>query len=502
MSIPDKNAWLKNKFINSTSDDKKILFNLLTSKDLQCLLSTTCTILKQNNEGYENTCYAYMLQQYVKDVCESCELVKEFVRVWNEKLPACDMTLFSRSRVESIFFAHISNENDYINVVIQRAKLIIDKETEVILSGVQKGVYIMQILMAPETIKRININFSYTKFIALVWDFVDDIGYKFMIIRYIIQYINNLKLEQIMLLVEMLPGRVIYTDSSEHYILHTKIFFLRLVLDNHKKGIDKNALQRYCELLEPEESDQLTNSELKILRQHNCLIIPTRHKNVRKVKTTVRTTDELIDMLDETVHVLPDEIIFEMMQENIHLVAPNCVRYLHSDDYKQKFLLCIKNSIQSHADLISVLNEIKDWVSEQVVLQVLIACAPHVKKDCLDYLTKTSNAKVVLDILENNDEPWYYHRSNITLSAKKGCKLMLQVMKERRVKSGDDIDNDNNNNNNNKCVVCLDNKKIICLEECGHVCWCATCILHVLNTYPLLCPLCRQLSKNFVMVYL
>jgi hypothetical protein len=53
----------------------------------------------------------------------------------------------------------------------------------------------------------------------------------------------------------------------------------------------------------------------------------------------------------------------------------------------------------------------------------------------------------------------------------------------------------------NECCVCMDNIKTHAFVPCGHMCICEECLWELeLKTYPLKCPLCRQISEKTLKV--
>ena len=52
------------------------------------------------------------------------------------------------------------------------------------------------------------------------------------------------------------------------------------------------------------------------------------------------------------------------------------------------------------------------------------------------------------------------------------------------------------------CVVCLDEKKEICLVPCGHVCVCSFCANTLFSQAERLCPVCRHVIEAKCKVYL
>ena len=52
------------------------------------------------------------------------------------------------------------------------------------------------------------------------------------------------------------------------------------------------------------------------------------------------------------------------------------------------------------------------------------------------------------------------------------------------------------------CVVCLSEKKEICLVPCGHVCVCSFCAEALFSQTERLCPICRCVIEAKCKVYL
>lgn len=152
----------------------------------------------------------------------------------------------------------------------------------------------------------------------------------------------------------------------------------------------------------------------------------------------------------------------------------------------------------SREDMAEYLKRTKGKVSDLIIFTNLLINHDNALVSHVDYLSNIEYKRMYLSVMENYNKSYKF--SGISFKISKITKLFWLAALEEKDNNTTKLDV-----SNDTCAICMINKSIICLEYCGHVCMCATCMKYTLRytikNSQLVCPICRHTDVNFIIIH-
>lgn len=510
ISISEKNDRICKIFFESTNEEREIILNYLTRNDLVKLVDENCN----------NHCYPYLIAIFIST---SNKFNYSDINInENLQMPSCVVIDIQLSR---ILYNHIIDINDSQNdnIIIVTEKRLSHSFVDVEVSDEQKNVYVYNILL--EHLKRKNSKLNLIQINQLLisaWEFSEENIYRISVLLLFLKYCKDLDINLISECTRNLSKNIILNGTS----ITTKMFiFDRLRI--YSETFNLNLKSIYVTYFQIFNADEL----IEITRNHKFLLLNIflSYPEIIEYYTHNESCNILIAIIKENSLVTAkkielfctylkgsDEDILRLcstyVKEDTHLSYNNIAPLLITEESKYK--LCLITHCKTQIDLENILNKVtgkkSTRFSDEQIFNLLkrnikIGLRLRYYKYFEDYKNKIEYLNFYK---ERNSNITFSYKSGIILNLSKQFELIKRIINEES-KEIEDTKNDSQTNINKKieidedklCIICLDNKKIICPSDCGHLCMCATCTRTLLNEDKFMCPLCRKKSKDYVIVY-